>query len=150
MLTVNQLGITQAELEALLWTRQQLVDHAINGNGNKFDMNYPSKNYHCGTSGCIGGWMKIHMLEVAPDDKGVFRLDPHEESVVDSYVNTSRSRTLGPLFYPALPDDHPLRTEWERITPAHGVQAIDNFLNTGDPNWIGVLQDVAEYAEEEF
>lgn len=44
------------------------------------------------------------------------------------------SDALIPLFYPALP-----RPIWKEITPAQAVRAIDNFIATGEPDWLRVV-----------
>lgn len=70
---------------------------------------------HCGTVGCIGGYMG----EMMGKNGDVFVKDSGGE--------------LNDLFYP------PQWANWNRINNAVAVRVIDNFLTTGKANWEEVL-----------
>lgn len=111
------------ELRALITVRNGLaaghyvhVNVATPDDTRVFDMNVPSDG--CGTVACIGGWM-------APE------LGINVERDIEAYVNNGGlDGKLTDLFFPDI--------DWENITPHEAVDAIDNFLASGDPDWKGV------------
>jgi hypothetical protein len=141
VLSHKALGITQAEHRALLEIRELFAGDQFHHDPgqcldrpNGFNMNVAMDEGECGTSGCIGGWMHAAMTRdhTAPCVR------------VSEYVNSGRSRALGPLFYPFT--DHNFRDlkdqdgqswdfPYELIPPVYALKAIDNFLSTGDPDW---------------
>jgi len=116
--TARRLKITSAELEALLWVRDELASGRIKheptdrkqlcklalGAPSAFNMSF----FRCGTAACVGGWMK-HKL----GDDVVFSAP---------FMN---------LFYPLSWPTGSL----EDIQPKHAVRAIDSFLKNGYPKW---------------
>lgn len=148
MLTAEQLKITPAELAALLWVRDKLVDgtllhHAkapatpgsrVFDMGKDFRAEDPDEG-HCGTVGCIGGWMALHMNNWPERAKLASRC-------VDSYLYPSlgdggrgatRSRALEDLFFPNGPVFD--QRMWSSITADEAVETINRFLATGTVIW---------------
>lgn len=141
MRTAEELSITEEELAALLKVREGLASGCFVHvpdveevdlpddedsplvKARKFNMNYTGIQASCGTVACIGGWMKTVMT---PD------AIPSE---MRDYVYGYRHHVIGKLFFPKLEID-----DYDRITPEQSVQAIDNFLATGDPRWSEVVE----------
>lgn len=141
MLTAEQLGITDAEYTALLTTRDLLAAEqpVIN-----FDMGYcftHTEACHacqvteplnlCGTTACIGGWMSLLMQNSGslPDE-----ITPQQALGMNEYVESYLY--TGPLHnlfwgYPTI-----------GVDPWQGVEAINNFLETGDPQWREVMKSL--------
>lgn len=121
MLTANDLGTTQLHIEALLKVRNGLASGEyvhVNVNGDPpeaghrgFDMNCDMNG--CGTVACIGGWMAAELGM----GKGEAQAFVHNND------------TFHDLFFPGQ-----IKT-WEQITPEMAVEAIDSFLEHGDPDW---------------
>lgn len=142
-LTADQLNITRAEYDALIWVRDALdptiADHDLPA-WMRFDMNHwghiePNQplGYHCGTACCIGGSMEMHMAGLTTDVKVGDRLDPIRAHDWQSQLNNhtghpSGSSNLHALFY-SYPTDNEDRTREK------AVEAIDRFLagNTENP-----------------
>lgn len=123
-------GVTFQELGALLAVRELLkmgeLTHVV---GRCSDMSFErmSQGEHlfnmcdtgresgCGSIGCIGGTMAMIM--------GL-------HDTTSSYVCGPRhSSKLHDLFFPSN------AIWWPEITAAHAVEAIDNWLQTGNPGW---------------
>lgn len=128
----QKLGITFAEFGALLGTREMLkLDLITNADcplpleqAHVLNMNTTVSVYDCGSIGCLGGHMALIMGLSAGQ--------------ADAYVTNGRCRKHGgavaspalhDLFYPSDIYD------WEGITPAMAIDAIDNFLKDGNPHW---------------
>ncbi|MHC2552415.1 hypothetical protein [Bradyrhizobium elkanii] len=146
VLSAAGLGIRDAELKAALEIRdlfaKGVFQHDRDLSVDKpdgFNMNTVSDETECGTTCCIGGWM-FHAMErdrTAPC------------ATAGEYVQKAHSTRLYPLFYP-LQD---MRRQWMidtdghaydgpeyiDIAPSQALEAMDNFLATGDPNWPRVL-----------
>lgn len=132
MLTAEKLGIPQEYIDALILARDALRDGRIKHvdynwrhherdfetscgefpeDGNLlFNMDIWLCKADCGTVGCIGG----------------------TASALAKIGLKAMTDGLSDLFYPPFDD-------WEKITTEESVQAIDNYLNTGDPNWEEIL-----------
>lgn len=168
MLNHRQLGITEQEYGALFKVREMLKAEEIlydaDGEGdiaaNMFNMAFEvvvRDEYDCGTTCCIGGWMHLHM-------NGGLRYDENGRAIVEDayavrrYVNNGKSSALHPLFYPMQsasgmwePGYAGYSVDYVPITAAHAVEAIENFLKTGDANWKGILLEagIIEDKDEE-
>jgi hypothetical protein len=84
-----------------------------------FNMGNSMQKSHCGTVGCIGGYMG-EMVGM----EGHEYVNRH-----DSRDQPSRRSPLTPLFFP------PINLSWQNITAEQAVHAIDTFLTTGKPEW---------------
>lgn len=104
-MTPAELNIHPKEYKALLKVRNKLCDGSIKPE--LFDMCDFDSSKSCGTAHCIGGWVRIYYKN----------------------INYNKDETFS-LFYPREAD-----IPWYKITTCHAVKAIDNFLETGDPNW---------------
>lgn len=82
-----------------------------------FNMSEPCEAYQCGTVSCIGGCVALEMKMNAGDARAYVCSKSHDTSA------------LNKLYYPEALED------WPAITPKQAARAIDNFLNTGDPQW---------------
>lgn len=100
--------------EALIKVRDHLRTGTLPGG---FNMDKACSDRPCGTIACIGGWAGLFM-GMSHDEASDFVY----EVGVDLY----------PLFYPG-------RVDYEKITPKQASQAIDNYLETGEPRWAEVL-----------
>lgn len=124
MLTHEELGIQQWEHDALV----KLIDYLPTlenaphtwkaPDGNAFCMSEAGEKWECGTVACIGGWAYI----ISKVDNRVSR--------ANRYVWRNEVGPLAPLYFP-----HVIGSDWTGITVDIAVQAIKNFLNTGDPKW---------------
>jgi len=143
MKTAAELGITEQEYDLLPVIRDKLLDGSLvhsskAKDSNKYDvfnMSITSKRYSCGTVGCIGGWLWILMNaeSIEKDEKdGHFHLTDEQMGLVDDYVE-SNGGNMKELFYP------PGVFSYKAITPAQAAKAIDNYLETGDPDWESML-----------
>lgn len=135
MLSHHELEITFAELGALLGTREMMKQQLLIGTCSSevlpkehlFNMNISLLFAECGTVACIGGHMALIMDVADKEIKYANKASINETAW--RYVGEKASRALLKLFYP-----HPL-TSWEFITRECAIEAIDNFLNTGNPQW---------------
>lgn len=129
--------MTNEEREALIKVRNELNtgvytpvlamdDHTPLG----FDMSLACSI--CGSVRCIGGWMMLHL------NPNATRLEVRD--FVD-YGGTEQD--MQDLFFP----QNLTARNWDFITPAHAVDAIDNFLRDGDPRWDQVLEGVTVDAD---
>ena len=141
MKTARQLGITAKEYEALLKVRDLLSKREVLFNmsaiisDKKYHHGYGKDVHNCGTVGCIGGWMAVIMRNKLDN----FDFNKVKCSAIDSvidYVVDKHSQSLHKLFYPAL-----VNIEWSEITPSQAICAIDNFMNTGDPDWLSIVPE---------
>lgn len=122
-------GITFQEMGALLGVREMLARGLLKDPGalhedgaHDFNMNIPCRlDGHCGTVACIGGTMALLMGQLSPS-----------RYVAGGGLNGK----LGRLFYP----DTAL-VQWQSITPAQAVRAIDNWLDNGNPRWRSATSD---------
>lgn len=138
MKTAEELGIEPWEHKRLIEVRALLMQDSfdvkkpVNTRCSKpvFDMGISAlgtkeaekEGYACPSVSCIGGSM--YLLE-----HGVFgeNLSNDDAKLVDGYV--WRNRPLHILFFP------PSHVPYDKITPSIAAEAIENFLNTGDPKW---------------
>ncbi len=127
----HKLGITLAEWLALLGVREALASGAlhhqkrrnttarhitnwpINGTKHTFNMGLICRQEHCGSVGCIGGYMAL----VTGQNTQVTVRREHP------------NRELAKLFFP------PSRSDYNTITPKQAVQALDNYLTKGKASW---------------
>lgn len=99
-----------------------------------FNMRAGCDVYDCGTVMCIGGWAKLFMDNLDPD-----KLSPDEVMDINAYVlSVGYGKPLNALFYPS--DDE--GSIPSAITPHQAADAIDNFLQFGDPRWPEVCPGV--------
>jgi hypothetical protein len=117
MLTANDLGISQAEYEALQVVRDGLASGEFSHDDSKrFDMNITCDVDDCGTVACIGGWVAVVM--------------GRDKWEANRYVlNMELGDALYPLYYP---DD---MSDWSRITPAVAAATITSFLDSGEADF---------------
>lgn len=139
MISAEELGITQKEHDALVWTRDHLAKEAIkydptNGDepGNTFNMTSVVLGNECGTVACIAGWMGIYMAGLQPDAKGIYHVN---NLVLDEQVrevfreNCNNSGPLSELFSPPNIDSYGHIDAW------WAVSTIDHYLETGSIDW---------------
>lgn len=98
--------------------------------GNTFCMNWERMPHSCGTVMCIGG---LAYTLANPDE-------PNIDVLARQYVNRRVGErgydyTLHELFYPSN-----LACLYDKITPLHAAQAVDNWLENGDPRWTEIVQ----------
>lgn len=103
-----------SDIEALRKVRDDLCAGRIKAES--FDMS----EWHCGSVGCIGGWAE----------------QLYQPDLTQRVELMSDDNPLNRLFYP-----HCLSTDWSTITTCQAIKAIDNFLETGHPNWRKVMKD---------
>lgn len=126
----SSLDITRDEYIALGKVYQVLSampdDHSItmarDHGPTTFDMNYTCAETECGTAMCIGGHVKFFML-------GDVNVRNHA-TVITNYVHDHRSDALYKLYFP-----QDIHISWDYITRPMAIEAIDNFMRTGDPSW---------------
>lgn len=146
MKTFEELKVTKEEYDALQVVRDNLRagvfvhGHSDPKNPSRpvFDMNVSCGLFGfgtiCGTVGCIGGWVALVMAGKAFVPLEVERPITREDRwAADSYVSDASSEALRELYYPSR------GINWHEITPEMAAQAIDNFLNAGDPDWGSVV-----------
>jgi hypothetical protein len=102
-------------------------------NKHTFHMSCSMDKAHCGSVGCIGGYMALVM--------GV-----NSRSYVTDHIKWGHmaepeacSPSLTPLFFP------PLGRDWPSATPKVAVKAIDNWLKDGNPRWGDLLPPEKDY-----
>lgn len=125
----KELGITDQEYCALNEVREGLCQgryhHALSRekatHACSFNMHQSMSTTHCGTIGCIGGWMGMVMGKDVPGSNQYVR------------ENRNQSARLRRLFYPSMPD--PL---WWHLTPERSAQACANFLHGKADPWEGL------------
>lgn len=138
-------GVTLAEFIALLGVRNMLATGLISHSTSKFacahkhtfNMETQGEVHECGSVGCIGGYMALVLGKVTPEDqqrvnRGMARY------VGNGISNGSHSPSLRELFFPYAIDKRLYPVPFERFTPFMAVDAIDNWINTGKPNWQAV------------
>lgn len=143
MKTAEQLGISQPEYEALIRVRDGLRSgkyvHVKPGEGvcpapevKAFNMDISFEKGDelngfpdCDQVGCIGGWVAFDLGYANPSHY-VYQNDD--------------DAAIRPLFFP------PSHLSYSEVTEEQAAQAIDNFLNTGDPRW----EEVVEGEQEEL
>jgi hypothetical protein len=91
---------------------------------------------HCGSVGCIGGWMFRALGENNPRTIQNQVLYPQRPSTP---IPDELRAPLRNLFYP------PTLAVYESITPVQAATAIDNLLRHGDPRWNEIDLDYADY-----
>lgn len=137
--THEDLKITFSVWASLLATRTMLAEGLIEHdpevslcnvptNKHVFNMNHAGAVNQCGSVSCIGGTMAIAM--------GI-----RDEAEIAQFVQDPPSLALRKLFYPC--DDLDMRMEMDEITPEQAVQAIDQYLTKGFPDWRSVLGEAA-------
>jgi hypothetical protein len=158
MKTFEELGITLAEYDALKVVRANLASgqfiHLTQDDFETiqskslaspvFNMEVPAENYDCGSVACIGGWTKAVMDGGELTNEYFARFDV--KTAADEYVRIYRSESLDPLFYPNRNDGWIIK--YDEITIPMAVEAIDNFLESGDPKWTEVTTSLFEDDED--
>lgn len=121
--------LSAEELFIQPWEREGLIAFLENcrlktyREEDEFNMNHgcflKSELYHnvnlCGTVYCIGGFVALH--------HGM------NQKEANRYVMLSCSPALKVLYFPYF------NSKWTDITRDHAVQAVENFLKSGDPKW---------------
>lgn len=117
----EQIGISEAEYDALRTVRNMLcsgeIVHSPKGAKHAgFNMLFYDDHRSCGTAHCIGGFA----IPLAP----ALKISRHEH------------RGVHDLFNPQEVND------WENISCAQAVRALDNFLfiTPGNPNWTAAIK----------
>ena len=142
MLTAAQLQITPAEHEALATLRDALANNLLPEDF-RFDMASTATRQHCGTVGCIGGAVGI-MKQVGSQHDVQALSDPYDRDVraADVYVFSREEHpTLDALYWPDPIPGHVPHIPYSIYTQADAARAIDNFLQTGDPDWKTAAKD---------
>ena len=102
-----------------------------------FDMNEwydrDATAFGCGTIGCIGGYAAAIIAKET--HRGYLGLYSRMHEIMDGDVKAKGHNGLGlrELCFPSSVHD------WNDITPEMAAQAIDNYLDTGDPDWEGIV-----------
>lgn len=63
-------------------------------------------------------------------------LDSTITGLARRYVDNKLGEPIGKLFFPQLPP--PM---WNDITHEQAIQAIDNFLENGNPRWATIMKE---------
>jgi hypothetical protein len=152
ILPASQLRITENELKALLWTRELIATGQMRHDPAEtrefaygFNMNFSlsGDGELCGTTGCIGGWMYLFMQRNRMEPAFLNGQQNGWCSAM-SYVHKHKSAALHELFYPLATSDaygNPLLgncgadIDYPAIPPEWALEAIDNFLTAGAPEW---------------
>ncbi len=129
ILSHTELNITFAELGALLGTRAMLKHKVLvheperfpDDDKHIFNMDVSCRTEDCGSVACIGGTMAMIM---GRDDWNARQYVSHANGA------------LRRLFFPM----EGVLNNFSKITPKQSIQAIDNFLTTGEPNWQAILE----------
>ena len=127
MLSATDLGISQAEYEALQVVRDGLAsgrfvhtsEAPIGDDVEQFDMHATCERNDCGTVACIGGWVGLAM------GKGRYESD--------RYVWAAEGGPLNNLYFPANV------ASWDYITPDVAARTITTFLDSGEINFAAHL-----------
>lgn len=146
-------GITFQEHMALLAVRAALAEGVLDmhpepdpdgveavDDAHTFHMSCVMDKGHCGTVGCIGGYMAFIM------GRGDEYVRDHVRwGEVPSYARDGMcSPSLSPLFFP------PNGKDWPSATPKVAVKAIDNWLKDGNPRWSKLLPPVKDYSRDDW
>jgi len=145
MKTPEELGITEEEFKNLLIVKSLLDSGSLTyyyeetDSPFRFDMNTTSSGneYECGSVACIGGWVSFFMQGNKFSKESIMKID---HVIADNYVNMDKSPPLEKLYFPEL-EDYDINDFYEAITPVEASQAIQNFLETGNPKWDSVLDE---------
>lgn len=99
------------------------------------------RGYECGTVGCIAGWMGVFMWGEAPVEGKPHIIPVELAHKINRYVQAfdnkrpysfndypQQNENLYRLFFPDI-------EEWDIISPAEAVKAIDNYLEYGEALW---------------
>jgi hypothetical protein len=136
--------------QALEWVRNGLrsglfakigADNYPEGK-NGFNMGRAHTSYSCGSVACIGGWAWVAQNLDKVERDGDFFIVPEEHAdAADNFVYRTKdyNKELGALFFPPGFSG----AQYRAITMEQAAQAIDNYLETGDPKW----DEVVEVAE---
>lgn len=137
--TAEELNIKQEEYDALVKVRNGLasgcfVHVEVNSFGKPigehapmgFNMSSCGAHGSCGTVACIGGWMQVIMQGKTSNPVEV------DSRLQNNYVHFGGSTgSLKELFFPPC-------GVMDTVTTEQAVEAIDNFLTTGSPDWWSV------------
>ena len=117
----------------------QLIDNADSdlwggdAVGRGFNINATCNGSECGTVACIGGWAWL-LARAKPLPAHPSAYDPCDLARAAEFVRATDCTSgyvdieLHRLFYPPT-------ESWLWITTSHAVQAIDNYLATGNADW---------------
>lgn len=131
-------GVSQKNYEALLEARElianECVKHDDGGDGWRektgFNMNKTCTTHSCGTVACIGGWMGLSLY--GANDLISAGMKPTHNQIrrTRDFVEDGGDRgEFYDLFYP------PSSLYYDHIENSEAVKAIDNFIQTGHPDW---------------
>jgi len=146
MKTPEELGITEEEFKNLLIVKSLLDSERLTyyyeetDSPFRFNMNTTSSGdeYECGSVACIGGWVSFFMQGNKFTKESIMKID---HVIADNYVLKSRSTSLERLYFPELKNNTEDADFYQAITPGEASQAIQNFLETGDPDWDSILNN---------
>lgn len=147
-------GVTLAEFIALLGVRNMLATGLISYSADKvacphkhtFNMETQGEVHECGSVGCIGGYMALVLGKVTPEDAqpaGIRVNRGMSRYVGNGISDGSHSPSLRDLFFPYAKDRYGELVGFSAYTPFMAVDAIDNWINTGDPDWQSVYDKYA-------
>ena len=156
MKTATELNLTDQEYAALLSTREKLASGSIPKDevGLRksipltFNMaQYCHPRYQCGSAMCIGGFMKLEMMNIKPLENGFYNITQAREEAIADYVMDSKNPKTDPIYALFFPeDDKSFVYDYDDITVEQAVKAIDNFLETGYPDWVKIVEGELENA----
>ena len=152
MLTHEQLGIKQWEVESLIFFRDKLIsgEYKLDMNNSSFnrDQNVPVQSA-CGSVVCLGG--NMFLKKVLDNKMGFFSAERLAQMTIgdinvemDTYVwngGANNSSSLRTLFFP---HEWGSTFNWENIPTKYIGHAINNFLNTGNPHWNSLREDYTD------
>ena len=121
-----------AEKGAMLGTRELLDKGLVRAVEFNMNLSCVSSNEYigCGTIACIGGTMGQIMY-------------PGDLNKAHRYVmGIEEGEPIHRLFFPDY------RINYEKITRAEAVKAIDNFIAKGDPKWMSIVHKSKVHEDE--
>ena len=141
---------THCNIEHMLCIREHIVN-----NPRSFDMDtYERNDDECGTVGCIAGWACMFDQRDSYGF-GILRMTHYAHAgsyrrVATDYLGIA-DNTANELFYVKDYNYEAAKTGLDmprpvfqrpmcQVTPAMAVQAIDNVIATGRPNWRGIFE----------
>ena len=130
MLSNEELRIEQWEREGLLFFMDKLLKNEYQLNMNRAHTDGKSEfvKDECGSVACLGGNMMLkHLVDTEP-----YTYTPLATLQMRKYVGRGGERGgMDELFWP----NDWFATDWELIPSEYVGHAINNFLNTGSPQW---------------
>lgn len=126
---IRRTDLTKAEIDSLLRVREALVTGKISARRFRMDTVIGTVP-HCGTVGCIAGWMGIFAM--SDDNMSAKQIgkvtNPHSPVWKKKYFMHLDENKFGALFYGNIS---------KKIKPKDAIKAIDNFFAGKRWPWIG-------------